>query len=199
MISQRDKKEGSMMNQAPMTVKFCMVKRPDSYQQSVKDIVSNVTPFQFADMVQGGITPDHVHSFHSNEEDAVKEAIKILSELYNRAKALEEKKSEVSEKLQKRINDLQKMAEGHMKSMKTDPQNADQHHMKAEGYMTRIKELREKHKSVEGSKKIVEDMDYEESGLKNPKEADRNKDKKISKYEKTVGQEIEKSMQNKKK
>ena len=47
-------------------------------------------------------------------------------------------------------------------------------------------------------KSLEEKTSYKKSGLKNPKKADLNKDKKISKYEKARGKAIQKSMQDEK-
>jgi len=153
------------------SMEFWTVMVPTDYTQNVKDIAIPCDPFQFADMARSGLSPDQVHGFFPDQEQAIKEARELLFGRYNEAKSLEEKKMEVTTKLQKRMGDLQKMAETHMKSMKTDPENAEGHQLKAEGLMAKIKELRERHKMVEGSKKELKEMNYDESGLKDPKKA----------------------------
>ena len=140
-----------------------------------------------------GLSPDQVAGFYSTEEEARKKAEGMLDELYTKAKTLEEKKEEVSKKLQKTLDALQKKAESHMKMVKSEPENADKHHEEAERLMARIKELRGKHKMVEGSKQELGEVSYKASGLKNPNKADLDKNKDITKYEKKRGEAIEKS------
>jgi hypothetical protein len=48
------------------------------------------------------------------------------------------------------------------------------------------------------AQKGAQEMSYKESGLKHPGKADRNKDGKISSWEKATGKAIQKSIQNKK-
>ena len=176
------------------TVNFWVVLKPTSYESTMNDIITQCDPFEFVDMARAGLAPDQVYGFYIEEDEAMEEALKLLQGLYNEAKALEEKKGEVSSKLEKTIDKLQKQAEDHMKMVKKDPENAEKHHAEAEKLMARIKELRGKHKMVEGSKKELKEMDYEKSGLKNPKKADLDKNKDISGYEQKRGKAIEKSI-----
>jgi len=179
-------------------IQFWVVMKPTSYQSTVQDIMAPADPFQFCEMHKNGLAPNQVAGFFMDEVEASKKAEGMLNTLYETAKALEEKKAMVAEKLQKTIDELQKAAEGHMKLMKEEPNNADSHQMKMEEVMARLKELRGKQKMVEGSKKEVKEMDYSKSGLKNPKKADLDKNKDISKYEQKRAKAIEKSIITKK-
>ena len=159
-LPQHVKKESMQENTPASMVEFWTVKKPESYEQNVKDIAVPCNPFQFSDMSKAGLEPAHVHGFYHDEEEAIKEAVKLLESLYESAKALEEKKGQVADKLQKSIDALQKKAEEHLKMAKSDPAHAEQHHAEAEKAMQRIKDLRGKHKQVEESKKELTEMDY---------------------------------------
>jgi len=129
--------------------------------------------------------PAMVHGIYSDEAEANTVAEAVCNELYKQLKELEEKKHTVTEKIDKMVNRLQKEAARCMKEGDEE---------KAKSILEKITQLKEKGKMVEASKKPLEEISYEKSGLKNPKKADRDKNKDISKYEQTVGKAIEKSM-----
>jgi len=106
-------------------------------------------------MCGNGLAPDQIVGFYLDEAEAGEKARLLLDGMYDTARNLEEKKEEVSGKLQKAIDKLQKKAEQHMKMVKKDPDNADMHHEEAEKAMARIKTLRKTHKDVESSKKPI--------------------------------------------
>lgn len=197
-LPQKVKKENMNTAEPLDNIQFWVVMKPTSYESTVQDIMAPADPFQFCEMHKNGLAPNQVAGFFTDEAEASKKAEGMLNTLYEAAKALEEKKGEVSGKLQKTIDALQKKAEEHMKMVKKEPENADKHHEQAEKAMARIKELRGKHKMVEESKKEVKEMDYTKSGLKDPKKADLDKNKDISKYEQKRGKAIEKSTHSKK-
>ena len=144
------------------TLEFWVVTKPQTHEDTLDNILMPCDPFQFADMCRSGLAPDQVHGFYTEEDEAQAQAQKLLTDKYSIAKALEEKKEEVSGKLQKTIDKLQKKAEEHMKMVKKEPEQADHHHDEAEKIMARIKELRGKHKMVESSKKQLKSLEEED-------------------------------------
>ena len=145
-------------------LQFWVVMKPHSYESTIKDICTEVTPFEFHEMCMGGLTPSQVHGFYIDQPEAQNTAKTLLTDLQDKAIALEELKAKVTEALQKKIDELQKLAETYMKSMKEEPESAEAHQMKAESYLTKIRELRSKHKMVEGAKQEVAKKDYDGDG-----------------------------------
>ena len=149
-------KKESVQGTNPLdTVQFWVVIQPHSHESTVQDIITQCDPFQFSEMSKRGLAPDQIVGFYLDEAEASKKATLLLDGMYDTAASLEEKKGEVSNKLQKAIDKLQKKAENHMKMVKKDPENADMHHEEAEKAMARIKTLRKTHKDVESSKKTI--------------------------------------------
>lgn len=160
-LPQKVKKEG----REPLNnVQFWVVKTPTSHESNVQDIMAPADPFQFCEMHKNGLAPDQVAGFFMEEDEARKVAEGLLTGLYEAAKALEEKKIMVAEKLQKTMDNLQKEAQRCMKSMKEEPENADKHQAKLEEVMARMKDLRQKHTLVERSKKELAAKDYDKDG-----------------------------------
>ena len=150
----------AMSKEEPLDdIQFWVVITPTSPNSAVQNIMTSVNPFQFCELHKNGLAPDRVAGFYMDEVEAGKKAQQLIDDVRNTAQALEEKKEEVSSKLQKAIDALQKKAEEHMKMMKSEPENADKHHEQAEKAMARIKELRGKHTSVEKSKKPLEPLE----------------------------------------
>lgn len=145
-------------------ISFWVVTKPHSYESNITDICTQTTPFEFNQMCMEGLSPDQVHGFYIDQPEAQNTAKVLLTDLQDKAIALEEKKMQVTDALQKKINELQKLAETYMKSMKSEPHNAEMHQLKAEGYLSRLKELRAKHKMVEGAKKQIAKRDYDKDG-----------------------------------
>lgn len=152
-------------------LQFWVVLKPKSYESNIKDICTEVTPFQFNQMCGAGLSPDQVHGFYIDEPEAQSTAKQLLVDLQDKALALEAKKEEVTAALQKKMNELQKLAEMHMKAMKSEPDKAGEHHVKAESYLSKLKELRDKHKMVEEAKKQIAKRDYDKDGeIETPEE-----------------------------
>lgn len=180
------------------TINFWVVEKANTPQEDPNSLYFKTDPIGFANQMRGGLTVGDIYGFYVDEDEAINAAHDQVTAIFEAAKALEEKKATVADKLQKTIDALQKKAEQHMKMVKKEPENADKHHEQAEKAMARIKELRGKHKMVEESKKEVKEMDHTKSGLKDPKKADLDKNKDISKYEQKRGKAIEKSIITKK-
>ena len=196
----RKEGEGNPATTPPLdNLQFWVVTVPPSHTEPMDRVMTQADPFQFCQMHMNGLSPDQVAGFYSSEEEARKKAEGMLDELYDKAKALEEKKAEVATKLQKTIDELQKRAESHMKMMKSEPELAEDHHAKAERYMARLKELRGTHKRVEESKQELGEVSYKASGLEHPEKADLDDNKDLSKYELKKGKAIEKSQEKQKK
>lgn len=162
----------SVRGEQPLNdLQFWVVLKPQSHESNIKDICTQANPFQFSQMCMKGLSPDRVAGFYTEEDEAMNSAKQLLVDLQDKALALEAKKEEVTTALQKKMNELQKLAEMHMKSMKTDPDNAGEHHVKAEGYLSKLKELRAKHKMVEEAKKKIATKDYDKDGkIETPEE-----------------------------
>lgn len=152
-------------------VQFWVVMKPHSHESNVSDICTQATPFQFHEMCMEGLSPDQVHGFYIDQPQAQNTAKQLLIDLQDKALALEAKKEEVTTALQKKMNELQKLAEMHMKSMKTEPDKAGDHHVKAEGYLAKLKKLRETYKMVDEAKKQLAKRDYDKDGeVESPEE-----------------------------
>jgi predicted phage tail protein len=89
----------------------------------------------------------------------MKVANTLLTDKMASQKSLEEKKSQVVDKIDKVIAKLQKEINDHMKMTSEVPQEADKYHSMAEMKMSKIKELREKHKAVAASKKQLDEKE----------------------------------------
>lgn len=150
---------------------FWVVIKPHSYESNVNDICTQATPFQFNEMCNRGLSEDQVHGFYIDEPEAQNTAKQLLIDLQDKALALEAKKEEVMEALQKKINELQKQMEMHTKAMGTDSDNAGEHHVKAEGYLAKLKKLRDTHKMVKGARKQIAKRDFDGDGeVESPEE-----------------------------
>lgn len=150
---------------------FWVVIKPHSYESNVNDICTQATPFQFNEMCSRGLSEDQVHGFYIDEPEAQNTAKQLLIDLQDKALALEAKKDEVTTALQKKIDELQKQIEMHTKAMKTDPDNAGEHHVKAEELLAKMKKLRDTHKMVQEAKKQLAKRDYDGDGeIETPEE-----------------------------
>lgn len=146
----------------PVSFDFWVVRKPESHSDNPMNLVFKTSPLEFAYQVRGGMMPEEILGFYQDESEAYDVAHDQVLAEYKKAKALEEKKDLVATKLQKKIDELQKLAETHMKAMKSEPENAEAHQIKAESYLAKIKELRGKHKSVEKAKKPLEEKEGED-------------------------------------
>ena len=103
--------------------------------------------------------PMQVHGIYQDEKQAHQVAEAVCNELYESMKALEEKKGMVTTKIEETIKELQKQINQHLEEASMDGGNSDEHHMQAEAKTARIKELREKARMVEASKKPLEEKE----------------------------------------
>lgn len=145
-------------------LQFWVVIKPNSYESNVSDICTQTNPFQFNQMCMKGLSPDQVHGFYTDEPEAQSTAKQLLVDLQDKALALEAKKDSVLEALRKRINELQKQMEIHTKAMRTEPDSVGENHVKAEGYLAKLKKLRETHKMVEEAKTKITKRDFDGDG-----------------------------------
>jgi hypothetical protein len=168
------KKEGQVNEYAPDyggDIDFYIVLDPEQLENEASSanlLVRNSDPIAFAkDWGRGAIEFSEIYGFYYDKEEAMKVAEELLDTLYETAKKLEEKKGEVTDKLQKRIDVLHKEAEHHMKMAKKEPENAEKHRELVKALMDTIKDLQGKHKAVEESKKVLkerEKMDDKKAG-----------------------------------
>ncbi len=157
-------KKKSAISEASMfasPLEFFVVEKPQSYTQRSGEIMFKSSPFGFAKQVMGGLSPEMVHGFYLSEDEASRIAEDLVKKVMEAAQALEEKKADVTGKLDKTIHKLQKEINRHMNEASKDPVAADKHHSMAERKMQMIKALREKHKMVESSKKELPKKDEE--------------------------------------
>jgi hypothetical protein len=124
-----------------------VVLKPGS-ESSPEDIVHKTHAFGM-----GQFEPQGVHGVYNDETEANLVAEAACTELRKHLEEVEGKKHTVTEKIDKVINKLQKEINLHMKEASEMPEGADKAHELAERKMAQIKELREKRKMVEASKK----------------------------------------------
>jgi hypothetical protein len=168
------KKEGQVeegMGVYGEDVEFYVVLDPEQLDKeisSANNLVRHSDPITFAkDWGRGAIEFNQIYGFYLEEQDAMNAANELLDTVYETARQLEEKKGQVTDKLQKRIDVLHKEAEHHMKMAKKEPENAEKHRELVKALMDTIKDLQGKHKAVEESKKVLkerEKMDDKKAG-----------------------------------
>jgi hypothetical protein len=178
------KKEGQVeegMGVYGEDIEFYVVLDPEKLDREVSsasNLVRLSDPITFAkDWGRGAVEFDQIFGFYSEEEDALKAANELLDTVYETARQLEEKKSTVTDKLQKRIDVLHKEAEHHMKMAKKEPEEAEKHRELVKALMDTIKDLQGKHKAVEESKKVLKEREK-------PGKEDKKEEKKEDKKEK---------------
>lgn len=146
-------------------ITFSHVLRPKTHTEKLSEILYTTNILEFAkDYSEGKFQNElgpagKIHGYYNDHEDAQNIANTLINELFESAKSLEEKKSQVTDALQKKIDELQKKAEDHLKLAKKEPENAEKHQDEAEKMLARIKVLREKHKVVEGSKRDIKPLE----------------------------------------
>ena len=138
---------------------FSYVLRPTSYDNNPSELVVRTNIIEFSkDYADRKFENDlgsfgRVYGYYDDHSDAEDVANELVTDLYESAKTLEEKKAQVTDALQKKIDDLQKQAEEHLKFSKKEPEKAQKHRDQAEALLARIKVLTKKHQTVEKSKK----------------------------------------------
>lgn len=140
---------------------FYYVLDPEDHTSKISDLVHGVHVVQFGkDMSEGKFENDkgivgRIYGYYMDEEEANDTAKELVKGLHETASMLEAKKANVTDALQKKIDELQKKAEEHLKLAKKEPENGERHHDEAQAILARIKVLRKKHKMVEGSKREI--------------------------------------------
>lgn len=149
-------KEGEVKGEP---ISFSYVLRPASHDDNPSDLVVRTNIIEFSkDYADRKFENDlgafgRVYGYYDDHTDAENTANELVSELYESAKTLEEKKTQVTDALQKKIDELQKKAEEHLKLSKKEPEKAQKHRDQAESLLARIKVLTKKHETVEKSKR----------------------------------------------
>lgn len=180
-IEEKNLNEAALAN----NVTFWVVEKSKNPGDNPLDLVFETDPIGFANQIRGGLIPESVHGFYLEESEAYDAAHDLVTAVFEAAKAMEEKKEMVTKKVEEVIKKLQEKVNRCME------EGLDE---EAQMHLQKISELRSKSQMVEASKKPMEEVSYDKSGLKNPKKADLNKNKDISGYEKKRGEAVEKSM-----
>jgi predicted RNase H-like nuclease (RuvC/YqgF family) len=147
-------------------IEFFVVEKAKDPMANPMDLYYKTDPISFANQVRGGLLPEDIEGFYSTEEEATNAAHDQVEAVFESAKNLEEKKSTVSTKLEKKITQLQKEVDRLLKIAKEDPNQADSSQTQAESYLAKIKEYRQKHSLVEKSKKELKRVDTEQKHSK---------------------------------
>lgn len=149
-------------------ISFQYVIKPEDHTSKLSDIMCGTNVVEFSnDMNTGKFENEQgpvgkIHGYYIDEEQAKQIAKDLIKNLHETASMLEAKKATVSGALQKKIDELQKKAEEHLKLAKKEPENGEKHHDQAQAVLARIKVLRKKHKMVEGSKKEIMPLEENE-------------------------------------
>lgn len=133
------------------TVEFYVVERPKSPTENPLMLVHKADPFMFARQVMGGLRPEEVYGFYLDEDEAMSVAHDQVEAVMEAAKSLEEKKIQVTSKIEEVIKKMQKEINSCLE------EGSDESMLKAETMIEKIKELRMKGKVVEASKKQIEE------------------------------------------
>jgi len=106
------------------------------------------------------LVPDQIHAVFA-DEDMANDVASDLYEMHSKhQQALEEKKGDVSDKLKKAIDVLEKKRKEHMELAKEDPKNASKHREHIAQIMDKVDDFMTKLEKIEKSKKeIVKEED----------------------------------------
>jgi hypothetical protein len=162
-------KESDTIVEAPVQLannfQFFVVEKSKDPMDKPMDLLFETDPIGFANQIRGGLLPEEIHGVYLSEEEAINTAHDLVQAVYETAKGLEEKKVQVTEKINKKIAQLQKEINSRLKAAKSDPMNAENYETQAEALMSQIKELRAKNSLVEKSKKPLEEKDEDSAEL----------------------------------
>ena len=148
-------------------LEFYTVLMPEDHTTKVSDLVHHHTPIDFCEAIQNGTcTYNEIEGFYLDEMEAIAAAQGVVKGLYETAKGLEEKKEVVASKLQKKIDQLDKQAQKHLKLAKQEPENKDKHRSLAKSLLSQVDELEAKLKTVSGSKKELQELEEFEAPKK---------------------------------
>lgn len=112
------------------------------------------------------IVPDQIHAVYADEDMAKDVANELYEEYGKKQMALEEKKGDVSEKLKKAIDALEKKRKEHMDMAKEDPKKASEHKEHIAMIVSKVDDLMTKLEKIEKSKKPVEKNSEKEKNKK---------------------------------
>tara|TARA_R110000868_G_scaffold140521_1_gene356161 strand:- start:19 stop:693 length:675 start_codon:yes stop_codon:yes gene_type:complete len=113
------------------------------------------------------ILPDQIHAVFSDEDLANDIAGDLFEEFQKKEVALEEKKGNVTNKIKKAIDVLEKKRKEHMEMAKEDPKGASTHREEIATIMNKVDDLMTKLEKIEKSKKeIVKEDDKKKKNKK---------------------------------
>jgi len=115
------------------------------------------------------IVPEKVHAVYADQEMAQKAAQGLFEEFETQQKALEEKKSQVIDKIKKTMDELEKQRKGMVEMIKENPKDAHTHKERVAKIATQIDDLVDKLQKIEMSKKAI-DKDKKEEKKEKKKE-----------------------------
>ena len=140
-------------------LEFWVVEKAPTPDADPMDLVYKSSPISFGYQIAGGLDPADLLGFYLDENEAMDAAHDEVSSVFEAAKSLEEKKGMVTSKIEEVIKKLQKEINQHLEEASMDETNPEQHHMQAEAKMAKIKDLRNKAKAVEASKKPLQEKE----------------------------------------
>lgn len=132
-------------------IEFWVVEKAMSPQDNPLDLYYKSSPLSFGNQMIGGLLSQQIYGFYSDETAAENAAHDQVEAVVEAAKNLEEKKMQVTSKIEEVIKKMQKEINSCLE------EGSDESMLKAETMMQKIKELRMKGKVVEASKKPVEE------------------------------------------
>lgn len=151
-------------------VEFYTVLMPEDHTTKVSDLVHHHTPIDFCEAINNGTcTYNEIEGFYMDEAEAMTAAQNIVKGLYESARGLEEKKEVVAKKLEKKIDQLDKQAQKHLKLAKQEPENKEKHRSLAKALLSQVEELEAKLKTVSTSKKELQPLEEFEVPKKSKK------------------------------
>jgi hypothetical protein len=112
------------------------------------------------------ILPDEIHAVFADPDMAKDVANELYEEHSKKMQALEEKKGDVSDKLKKAIDALEKKRKEHMEMAKEDPKNASQHRDHIAQIVSKVDDFMSKLEKIEKSKKEVVKEDDKKKKIK---------------------------------
>lgn len=122
-----------------------------------------------------GFGLEEVHGIYHDEKKAHKIAEGLYQEHVDKMQELEEKKSDVVDKIKKAIDNLESQRKGHIDAAKENPSNASGHKEHIANLAHKIEDLMSKLEAVEKSKKPVTD-DKEKKAPKTDKPTKKDKE-----------------------
>jgi hypothetical protein len=137
-----------------------MVKKPYSGCQ-LTDLVKPIDPL--VGLSGHEIVPDQVHCVFPDQEQAQSVAERLHGEHQQKMAELEEKKNDVTDKINTAIEAYEEKRKHHVDAAKADPKNAGKHKEHIAHLATKIDDLMSKLEKVERSKKSTEDKKGKET------------------------------------